>query len=60
MSERGSPAFYRDQAVRLTALAAELEDPALKLQFQDLAKSLTLLADFAGVRPDAASTTDAA
>lgn len=49
MSERGSPAFYREQAARLTALVGEVEDPALKLQFRDLAASLEMLADFAAV-----------
>jgi hypothetical protein len=60
MSERGSPDFYREQAARLTALAAEIGDPALKLQFRDLATSLKMLADFAAVRQDLAPRTDAA
>ena len=60
MSERGSPDFYREQAARLTALAAEIGDPALKLQFRDLATSLKMLAAIAAVRQDLAPRTDAA
>jgi hypothetical protein len=60
MSERSGPALYREQAARLNALAAEVDDPALKLQFSDIATSLKMLADFAAVKPDAAPSTDAA
>ncbi|HEY1507240.1 MAG TPA: hypothetical protein VGF92_23260 [Stellaceae bacterium] len=60
MSERCNPSFYREHAARLSALAGEVEDPALRLQFRDIAKSLTLLADFAVVTQSAASRTDAA
>ena len=54
MSQRTGPALYREQAARLTALAAEVDDPALKLQFRDLATSLKMLADFAAVTRDLA------
>ena len=60
MSERSGPALYRQQAARLTALAAAIDDPALKLQFRDIATSLEMLADFAAVKPDLAASTDAA
>lgn len=58
MSEHTGPALYREQAARLTALAAEVDDPALKLQFCDLATSLKMLADFAAVRHDRAPIPD--
>ena len=54
MSDRDSPAFYCEQAARLKALSAEVDDPALKLQFHDIAKSLQMLADFAAVKLAAA------
>jgi len=54
MSERGSRAFYREQAARLRTIMARLDDPALRLQFHDLATSLEMLADFAAVTQDAA------
>lgn len=60
MSEHTGPALYREQAARLTALAAEVDDPALKLQFCDLATSLKMLADFAAVRRDPAPSPGAA
>ena len=60
MSEHTGPALYREQAARLSALAAEVDDPALKLQFCDLATSLKMLADFAAVRQDSAPSTGAA
>jgi len=60
MSERGGPALYREQAARLAALAAEIDDPALKLQFRDLATSLKMLADFAAVKLDLAPRSGAA
>ena len=46
MPERGTPHFYRQQAARLTALAAQVGDRALKQQFEHIAKSNQLLADF--------------
>ena len=60
MSERGSPAFYCEQAARLKALSAQVDDPALKLQFHDIAKSLQMLADFAAVQHDLTPTIDRA
>jgi|KBSMisStandDraft_5_1062788.scaffolds.fasta_scaffold2237136_1 hypothetical protein len=60
MSKRGGPVLYREQAARLKALAAEIDDPALQLQFRDLATSLQMLADFTVVKRDVASSTDAA
>jgi hypothetical protein len=60
MSKRSGPALYREQAARLTALATEVDDPALKLQFSDLATSLKMLADFAAVKRDLAPRTGAA
>lgn len=60
MSERGGPALYRKQAARLTALATEIDDPALKLQFRDLATGLEMLADFAAVTPDRRADSGAA
>jgi hypothetical protein len=49
MFERGSPAFYREQAARLKALAAKLDDPLAQVQFRDIAKSFQMLADFAAL-----------
>jgi hypothetical protein len=46
MPERGTPNFYRQQAARLTALAAQVGDRALRQQFEHIAKSNQLLADF--------------
>jgi hypothetical protein len=60
MSERSGAGLYREQAARLTALAAEVDDPALKLQFCDLATSLKMLADFAAVKRDGTPTSGAA
>ena len=60
MSERKGPALYREQAARLAALAVEVDDPALRLQFRDIATSLKMLADFAAVQPDLAASPDAA
>lgn len=60
MSEPGSPAFYREQAARLTALATGIDDPALQLQFRDIAKSFQMFADFALLIREAAPRTDAA
>lgn len=60
MSERGSRAFYQEQAARLSALAADVEDPALRLHVHDLAKSLEMLADFTAVKQDRAPNTDVA
>jgi len=60
MSERGGPVLYREQAARLKALAGEIDDPALQLQFRDLATSLQMLADFTAVERDVAPSTDAA
>jgi hypothetical protein len=60
MSERSGPALYRQQAARLNALAAETDDPALELQFRDIARSLKMIADFAAVRRDVTPDSDAA
>jgi hypothetical protein len=60
MSHRDSPAFYCEQAARLEALSTQVDDPALKLQFHDIAKSLQLLADFAAVKDDPLPTIGAA
>jgi hypothetical protein len=60
MSERRGPALYRQQAARLAALAAAIDDPALQLQFRDIARSLKMLADFAAVQRDVMPSTDAA
>jgi hypothetical protein len=60
MSDYGSPGFYREQAARLTARAARLDDPLTRVQCRDIAKSFQMFADFAVLSRDEALKTGAA
>lgn len=45
LAERGTPEFYREQAVRLTKLAAETASHANRLELLEIASVFQKLAD---------------
>lgn len=46
MPARGTPAFYREEAARLTLIACDIADPTTRLQLMEIAASFRKLADF--------------
>jgi hypothetical protein len=66
MAERGTPDFYREQAERLTYLAASAHEPATRLELLEIAATFRKLADHVAGKsepPDSTpdnSTVDAA
>jgi hypothetical protein len=46
MPDRGTPAFYREQAERLTRIAAETANPQIRLELLEIAASFQRLATF--------------
>jgi hypothetical protein len=47
MAQPGSPSFYREQAERLTFLAAQTASPETRLELLEIAASFQKLADYA-------------
>jgi hypothetical protein len=45
LAERGTPAFYREQAARLTALAAIAGKPELRVELLEMASVFQKMAD---------------
>ena len=43
---RGTPAFYREEAARLTLIACDMADPTTRLELMEIAASFRKLADF--------------
>lgn len=43
---RGTPAFYREEAARLTLIACDVSDPVTRLELMEIAASFRKLADF--------------
>ena len=52
MAQTGSPTFYRQQAERLTFLAAETSSPAMRLELLEIAASFQKLAEYASANSD--------
>ena len=52
MPKTGSPTFYRQQAERLTFLAAETSSPATRLELLEIAASFRKLAEYASANGD--------
>jgi hypothetical protein len=46
MEERGTETFYREQAERLTRIAAEASSPSTRLELLEIAASFQRLADY--------------
>jgi hypothetical protein len=54
MAERGTPTFYREHAERLTKLAVETLNPALRLELLEIATAFQKLATHAIANADVA------
>lgn len=53
MLEEATPEFYRQQAERLTQLAAAAADPGVRLELLEIAAGFQKLARYAGVNRNA-------
>jgi len=60
MPDTGSAPFYRQQAERLTFLAAETINPATRLELLEIAASFQKLADYASANSNCAASGEAA
>jgi len=58
LAERGTPEFYREQAVRLTRLAADSRTPESRLELLEMAAAFQKLADHAAVNRNWATGLD--
>lgn len=52
MPRKHSPAFYREEAARLTLIACDIADPTMRLELLELAGSFRRLADFVSAHWD--------
>ena len=60
MAKTGSPEFCRDEAIRLTKIAADTEDPGLRLGLFEIAVRFLRLAECEATNSDLALTGDVA
>jgi hypothetical protein len=67
LAERGTPEFYRDQAIRLALAAIEVTDPAIRVHllemasaFRDLAKRAASVASNSNIKPAGERTQESA
>jgi hypothetical protein len=55
LAEKGTPEFYRDQAVRLTSLAADVTDASTRLELLEIAAAFQRLAEHIGANSEMAA-----
>jgi hypothetical protein len=56
---RGTPAFYREEAARLTLIACDVTDPTTRLELMEIAASFRKLAEFVAGKHAVIDTTEA-
>jgi hypothetical protein len=58
MPRKGTPAFYREEAARLTLIACDITDPATQAQLMEIAANFRKLCEFVAANWNDVETLD--